>query len=37
MAGGEGVTEDEIVGFHHQLKGHEFEQALGNGEGQGSL
>ena len=32
-----GVTEDEIVGFHHQLKGHEFEQALRNGEGQGSL
>ena len=26
-----------MVGRHHQLKGHEFEQALGDGEGQGSL
>ena len=26
-----------MVGWHHQLDGHEFEQALGNGEGQGSL
>ena len=32
-----GMTEDEIVGWHHQLNGHEFEQALGDGEGQGSL
>ena len=32
-----GTTEDEMVGWHHQLSGHEFEQALGNGEGQGSL
>ena len=31
------MTEDEIVGWHHQLNGHEFEQALGDGEGQGSL
>ena len=31
------MTEDEIVGWHHQLDGHEFEQALGDGEGQGSL
>ena len=31
------MTEDEMVGWHHQLSGHEFEQALGNGEGQGSL
>ena len=31
------MTEDEMVGWHHQLKGHEFEQALGAGEGQGSL
>ena len=31
------MTEDEMVGWHHQLKGHEFEQALGDGEGQGSL
>ena len=30
-------TEDEMVGWHHQLNGHEFEQALGDGEGQGSL
>ena len=32
-----GVTEDETVGWHHQLNGHEFEQAPGDGEGQGSL
>ena len=32
-----GATEDEIVGWHHQLNGHEFEQTLGDGEGQGSL
>ena len=31
------MTEDEIVGWHHQLNGHEFEQALGDGDGQGSL
>ena len=31
------MTEDEMVGQHHQLDGHEFEQAPGNGEGQGSL
>ena len=31
------VTEDEMVGRHHQLNGHEFEQALGDGKGQGSL
>ena len=31
------MTEDEMVGWHHQLNGHEFEQALGDGEGQGSL
>ena len=31
------TTEDEIVGWHHQLNGHEFEQALEDGEGQGSL
>ena len=28
---------DEMVGWHHQLNGHEFEQALGDGEGQGGL
>ena len=32
-----GMTEDEIVGWHHQLNGHEFEQALEVGDGQGSL
>ena len=31
------MTEDEMVGQHHQLNGHEFEQALGVGDGQGSL
>ena len=31
------MTEDEMVGWHHQLDGHEFEEALGDGEGQGSL
>ena len=31
------TTEDEMVGWHHQLNGHESEQALGVGEGQGSL
>ena len=31
------MTEDEMVGSHHQLNGHKFEQALGDGEGQGSL
>ena len=30
-------TEDEMVEWHHQLSGHEFEQILGDGEGQGSL
>ena len=32
-----GMTEDEMVGWHHPLNGHEFEQASGDGEGQGSL
>ena len=31
------MTEDETVGWHHQLEGHEFEQALVVGDGQGSL
>ena len=31
------MTEDEMVGWHHRLNGHEFEQALGDGKGQGSL
>ena len=32
-----GMTEDEMVGWHQQLNGHEFEQAPGDGEGQGRL
>ena len=32
-----GVTEDEMVGWHLQLKGHEFGQTPGDSEGQGSL
>ena len=32
-----GTTQDETVGWHHQLNGHEFEQGLGDGDGQGSL
>ena len=31
------MTEDEIVGWYHRLEGHEFEQALGVGDGQGRL
>ena len=31
------ITEDEMAGWHYWLKGHEFEQAPGDGEGQGSL
>ena len=31
------MTEDEMVGWHYRLNGHEFEQTLGDGEGQGSL
>ena len=33
----EGMTESEIVGWHHWLNGHEFEQVKGAGNGQGSL
>ena len=32
-----GITEDKMVGWHHQLNAYEFEQAPGDGEGQGSL
>ena len=32
-----GVTEDEMVGWHHQLSGHEFEHTLGDSKGQGRL
>ena len=31
------MTEDEMVGWHHPFDGHEFEQALAVGDGQGSL
>ena len=31
------MTEAEMVGWHHRLDGHEFEQALGDGGGHGSL
>ena len=31
------MTEDETVGWHHRLNGNECEQALGDGDGQGSL
>ena len=36
IEGREGTTEDEMVGWYHRLDGHEFEQALGAGDGQGS-
>ena len=32
-----GTMEDEMFGWHHRLNGHEFEPALGDGDGQGSL
>ena len=32
-----GMTENEMVGWHHRLDGHEFEQPLGVGDGQGDL
>ena len=31
------MTEDEMVGWHHRLNAHEFEQTLGDSEGEGSL
>ena len=31
------MTEDEMVGWHHQLNGHEFGQTLGVGDGQGGV
>ena len=31
------MTEDEMIGWHHQLNGDEFEQTLGDSEGQGNL
>ena len=36
-AEGEKMTEDEIVRWHHQLNGHQSGQALGDGDGEGSL
>ena len=32
-----GTTEDEMVGWHHRLNGHDFDQAPGVGDGQGGL
>jgi len=37
IEGSRGTTEDEMVGWHHQLNGDEFEQTLGDGEGQERL
>ena len=34
--GKKGITEDKMVGWHHRLDGHEFEQTPGVGDGQGS-
>ena len=34
---GEGTAEDEMVGWHHRLDGHEFEQAPGVADGQGRV
>ena len=36
-AKGKVVTEDEMVGWHHRLNGHEFEESLGDSEGQRRL
>ena len=35
--GGKGMTEDDMVGWHHQLNGHEFESTPGVGDGLGFL
>ena len=37
VMGKKGTTEDKMVGWHHQLNGHEFESTLGVGDGQGGL
>ena len=37
IEGEEGATEDEMIGWHHQLNGHEFEQTRGDSDGQRSL
>ena len=34
---GKGATKEKMVGWHHWFNGHEFEQTLGDSEGQGSL
>ena len=31
------MTENEMIGWHHRLNGHEFEQTQGNSDGQGSM
>ena len=36
-AKGQGAAEDEMVGWHHQLSGHELEQTRGDSKGQGNL
>ena len=36
-ATGEGATENEMLGWHHRINGHEFAQTLGDSEGQRSL
>ena len=37
IEGRRGVTQDKMVGWHHRLDGHEFEEIPGVGDGQGSL
>ena len=37
VGGEKGMREDEVVGWHHRFDGHESEQALGAGDGQGGL
>ena len=37
LKAGEGTTDEEMIGWHHQFYEHEFEQVSGVGEGQGSL
>ena len=32
-----GMTDDKMIGWHHQINGHEFEQIWGDGEGQGTV
>ena len=37
LRAGEGMTDDEMVGWHHQLNGYEFDQNQGDTEGQGCM